>query len=260
MKLTKDQFAAAFRTVQAAAQALKKQQAGETLTVAELRLLERFGDGAEKKEAFTAEVAAQLLDANLANLRRKVESGKPLTTTELAMLRAASDGRPAAQARVWVRTKVELAEALGCSRRTLANWMKLPEHPKTHPDGRYDVGEWRAFARSRGTLPSGGVAEDALPEMDTVGAALQGQLLTNWRKEFLNRKLQGEHWPKAQIRLVCAQAIQAAKTRSFSGLPRLVTLVRLAKGEEEALKAARAEMISVWRQMETCEWFKPDPA
>ncbi len=47
------------------------------------------------------------------------------------------------------RTVVELAAALGCSRRSIANWRKLDGAPETNANGTYDVIAWRKFMHER---------------------------------------------------------------------------------------------------------------
>ena len=152
------------------------------------------------------------------------------------------------------RNQSELARLLNVNRQLISWHAFKPEAPRRRADGRLDVKAWRLYLDTH-ARPGGASETPALTE-----ARLQGELLSNWRREFRNRILQGEYLPKAEIFRVCGQAIQAAKTRSFSGLPRLVALVRLAKDDESALKSAREEMIAVWRAMESCDWFKPQEA
>ncbi len=50
----------------------------------------------------------------------------------------------------WAANLTELAAILGCARRSITRWKKLPDVPKPAPDGRHDVAAWRGFMRRNG--------------------------------------------------------------------------------------------------------------
>jgi len=194
--------------------------------------------------------ARKVLDADVSNLLRRVKSGSPLTRAQRALIEQHTiGGTTTPTTALFARNQKNLAEILGLSRQVVNYLARQADAPRPRKDGRLVIAEWQNYIQTRGTGEA----------TDLSAAKLRGEVLNNWRKEFRNAALQGKYWPKDDVRRVCAQAIQSAKTRSFSGLPRLVTLTRLAKTEEDALKAAREEMIAVWRAMESCDWFKPEP-
>jgi hypothetical protein len=192
-----------------------------------------------------SDLAKQILSLHAFALAKKVAAGKPLTPGELETVRATAEGTtPGPQ---WAKSKVELAAALGVTRRSIHAWLKIPGNPGARSNGNYSVQEWRDWAMAHGR------GHDESP--DLAGARLRGELLKNWRADFKNRELRGEYLPIKSVKVQTAQAIQAAKTRSFSGLPRLVSLIKLARDDASALDVAKKELESVWRQMEASEWF-----
>lgn len=84
-------------------------------------------------EAITPEVADKILDADFANIVKKVKSGKPLSTAERARVQAQAAG--STEELAVAKTVVELAAALGVTRRTLANWRKMPGAPEAAANG-----------------------------------------------------------------------------------------------------------------------------
>jgi hypothetical protein len=104
----------------------------------------------------------QKLEAtHLANIIRKLASGKTLTKREQEIL----DRQKKAEAVPdFYDTKVELAAYLGRSRRTLQNWCErfkdAPDLPKPRADGRHSGPEWRAFMLNHELTNEPDVEED----------------------------------------------------------------------------------------------------
>lgn len=174
---TKEVFAAAFKNVKAAAEALKKKQAGETLTPVELKLVAQFGG--EKPKAVKGDaktVARDMLATNLRNLQAKIDAGGTLTTAEIKAMEEAAESSPdpATAAPRWVKNKVALGKALGVDRRTINNWTKRGNAPKRRANGNYNVEEWRAFAAGMGLLPDEDLDHAALKARQIL---LQNKLL-----------------------------------------------------------------------------------
>ena len=152
-----------------------------------------------------------------------------------------------------VKNVTELAAALGVSRQAIYDWLKLSGHPVRTANGSYMVADWREWVAANGRDAQKSDSPDMSRERARKEAALA------WRAEFRNREMQGEYWPREMVKRVCAQAIHGMKQRLFSGIPRLLALVKLAKDDETALTAVRGEMIQALRCMENCDWFKDDP-
>lgn len=96
--------------------------------------------------AISQETADKILDADFANLVRKVRDGKTLSASERARIQAMASG--SGESLSVVNTIVELATILGVTRRTLTNWRKLPGAPQPAPNGSHSVNAWRDFVRA----------------------------------------------------------------------------------------------------------------
>ena len=86
--------------------------------------------------------ADTVLEVNRANAIKqavaKVKSNKPLSRQEVDLLQsiAYSPGSGGDPSITVAKTVVELAEALGCSRRSISNWRKLEGAPPPTPTAR----------------------------------------------------------------------------------------------------------------------------
>jgi hypothetical protein len=94
------------------------------------------------------EVAGKILDADFQNIVKKVAAGKPLTVAERARIESRAAG--SSETLAYANTLVELAAALGVSRRTLSTWQKMEGAPKALSNGLWPVADWREFVRIRG--------------------------------------------------------------------------------------------------------------
>ncbi len=101
--------------------------------------------------SITPSQADTVLEVNRANAIKaavaKVKAQKPLTRQEVDLLQSIayspeSGGDPSITV---ATTVVELAEALGCSRRSITNWRKRPGAPQPNANGSHDVVAWRRF-------------------------------------------------------------------------------------------------------------------
>jgi hypothetical protein len=95
-----------------------------------------------------AALAQKLLQHDIANLVRRVQQGQPLTPAERSMLQdlaAAPASLPSSPA--LVGSFVELAAALGVTRRTIQTWRKRSDALRPTAAGFHEVEAWREFMR-----------------------------------------------------------------------------------------------------------------
>lgn len=103
----------------------------------------------------TPEQADTVLEVNRANAIKaavaKVKAHKTLTRAEVDLLQsiAYSPSSSGDLSITVAKTVVELAAALGCSRRSIGNWRKLEGAPQPNPNGTHDVVQWRRFIHER---------------------------------------------------------------------------------------------------------------
>lgn len=95
-----------------------------------------------------ASAAEKVLQADLANIVRKVKQGKPLSKGERELL-----ARQRAKQGTQVSSAVALAERLGVDRRTLNRWSKEPGFPKRSSEG-FDVDAVREWVAANGLKTS----------------------------------------------------------------------------------------------------------
>lgn len=139
----------------------------------------------------TPELARKALRVEAANALKKLQTGKTLTNAERELIRTIAEGDNPADARLWARTKVELANALGVSRMSLDRWIKLKRNgpPKPESDGRWNIPEWKRWMKETGR--GGGVDGDALDdELPRLNA--KRLLLINERLTLDNAERRGE--------------------------------------------------------------------
>lgn len=102
------------------------------------------------------EVADKILDADFANIVQKVKDGKTLSSTERARVQARAAG--STETLSVAKTVVELAAALGVTRRTISAWRKLPGAPQPAANGSHSVTAWRDFVRDNSLKGSGEIS------------------------------------------------------------------------------------------------------
>ncbi|NLH83993.1 MAG: hypothetical protein GX450_01025 [Verrucomicrobia bacterium] len=100
--------------------------------------------------------ARRVLDADLANLLKRVQAGQPLTGQQRALIEAHAKGRvaPPEQQRHYARNQSELAKALGVSRQLIQFHNRKAQAPRPCQDGRCDVAAWRDYLTAAGKLPT----------------------------------------------------------------------------------------------------------
>lgn len=110
----------------------------------------------------TPEQAGKLLSADTVNIIKRVQSGKPLTREQRAMVLQLASGEESNTEKATARTLVELAEIMGVTRQTLTSWRKKEGAPKPASNGRHPLNEWRLFLQKMGVIES--ISDDGTSE------------------------------------------------------------------------------------------------
>lgn len=103
----------------------------------------------------------QIKEADIQAILVQVQSNKPLTAAQKQRLdeylaeKESADTPPQQQELtaapgVFVETVKELAEKLGCDRKTVQRYMKQEGNPGSTEDGKFDVQKWQAWVEANG--------------------------------------------------------------------------------------------------------------
>ena len=137
----------------------------------------------------TSEDLEKLHTKQLANVIRKIGSGKTPTAREAALLAQSTVGGEPSAPSGFVATWDELAQRLNVSRKSLQNWRSRPDLkdklPRPRADGRHDVVQWaRAMVHQRLARADELVAGDEEePDED------RPRTVTDWKKEKEKRQV-----------------------------------------------------------------------
>lgn len=191
-------------------------------------------DNAAAANGITPEVAGKILSADFGNIVRKVKAGKPLTSTERARVQALATG--SGDALAVAQTTVELARALGVSRRTLSNWRKLPGAPTPASNGTHNVTAWRDFVRAnnlKGSESMEGVNCDSLKARKLLAEVEDRELRVAIKK--------GEYVKLSDVRQtwlsVVGQAVTLLRSKFENELPPILSGLDAQAIRDEACKA-----------------------
>lgn len=184
-------------------------------------------------DEISTEAAEKILQADLQNLIRKVAAGKPLTVAERARIEARAAGSDDTTA--YAKTKVELADLLGVTRRTLSTWQRRKGAPKPLANGMWSVAAWREFVRENGlkgsTKPS--TNEEALKARKLLAEVEERELRIAVKKgEYVPLDKVREEW----IGLV-AQATSVLRAKFESELPPVLSGLDATGIQRECRKA-----------------------
>lgn len=99
-----------------------------------------------KIDGITPEMAKKMLEANSKAMVSKLSKGSTLSKGDILKLeKIVLMGESEKYLREGAKTWIELAAALGVSRRTLQNWRNKGNCPKQKKDGTHDVEAWLNF-------------------------------------------------------------------------------------------------------------------
>lgn len=106
----------------------------------------------------SSDQAEKLLKLEVANITKKLASGRTLSGQERAILQSIAIGKPSADTPGLARNQVELADALGVTRQTINVWLKESGCPGAESNGTYVVSKWLDWARN--TNKKANIVED----------------------------------------------------------------------------------------------------
>ncbi len=185
-------------------------------------------------EAISQATADVILDADFRNIVSKVKAGKPLTAAERARVQAKAAG--STEELATARTVVELAAALGVTRRTLSNWRKMKDAPQPAANGSHDVSAWRDFVRShglKGSVDPGEGNTEALKARKLLAEVEERELRVAVRKgEYVRTETVRHNW-----HILVGKAIALMRAKFENELPPILAGLDAQGIREEACRA-----------------------
>lgn len=230
---------------------LKKLKDGGTLTRAEQELVTEYtaaqsakAAGDETGELMSKREAEKVLKQDLKNLSRKVVNGKTLTATERALVQGLAEGNTADASKAFASNQVELADALGVTRKSIQRWVKEGA-PAAQSNGIYDVGEWRSWAKAKGKQFT---KEDEGPSKAQLEA--KRLILQNEKLEHELGVARGEYIHVDELRQLIASMVAEAK-KVFLAMPSTLAPQVVGLSVPEAEKRIKAEVDQALEQLHT---------
>ena len=165
-----------------------------------------------------------MLQADLANIAKKLKAGKTLNATERNTLREeeAEIDSPAVPATV--KNYVELGKILGVDRRTIQTWRKEEGSPRASTNGTHNVQAWLDFQMLHGK--KGGKIDEGEDNLDLPSEPILKRkklLLFCQEKEMILAVRRGELIALALVRETwqkkCAEANSHLRKRLENELP-----------------------------------------
>ena len=172
-----------------------------------------------------SKLAQKVLDADLANMAKRVNEGKNLTANQRAHFMQATGQMPLPETGL-AKNKVELAAILGVARQTIYKWTKLDEAPSPNQDGTHNIADWLAFVKMRhlkGADEEGGMA---LPDRKLLGQCLKIEaeleiLKGNWIPKGLVKRFMEDVFTACRSKILHSQIDDQAKDEILNELTRL---------------------------------------
>ncbi len=172
-----------------------------------------------------SKLAQKVLDADLANMAKRVNEGKNLTANQRAHFMQATGQMPLPETGL-AKNKVELAAILGVARQTIYKWTKLDEAPSPNQDGTHNIADWLAFVKMRqlkGADEEGGMA---LPDRKLLGQCLKIEaeleiLKGNWIPKGLVKRFMEDVFTACRSKILHSQMDEQAKDEVLNELTRL---------------------------------------
>ena len=170
-------------------------------------------------------LAQKVLDADLANMAKRVQEGKNLTANQRAHFLQAT-GQIALPESGVAKNKVELAGILGVTRQTIYKWQKHEDCPVPNSDGTYNIADWLAFIKLRGLKGSEDESGMDLRDRKMLGQCLKIEaeleiLKGNWVPKEMVMRFMEDVFTACRSKILHSQMDDKAKDEVLNELKRL---------------------------------------
>lgn len=156
---------------------------------------------------------------------------------------------------VWAKNQTELAEKLGCDRKTIRRWLKEgdPECPGAMADGRYNVTLWKLWVEAKGKKVRA-IAKDR----DKGSLEMDNMRLRNEKLEIENMVRRGELLHVDEVIAVLSD-LTSGFARKVRGLKHILPNSVVGVSVPEATKRIDREAIEALQELALGDWAKKKP-
>ena len=155
---------------------------------------------------------------------------------------------------VWAKNQIELADALGCDRKTISRWLKEkdPECPGKMSDGRYNITLWRLWVEKKGKKPSARLGGDK------GSVELEILRLKKQKLEMENAQMRGQLIDVDECSRLLADMVRAAY-ESMRGAKHTLASQVVGVSIAEASKRIQRDLDERLLTLSLGEWAKKKP-
>ena len=170
-------------------------------------------------------LAQKVLDADLANMAKRVQEGKNLTANQRAHFLQATGQVPLPETGL-ASSKVELAGILNVARQTIYKWAKLDEAPTPNADGTHNIADWLAFIKLHGLKGAEDEGGMDLRDRKMLGQCLKIEaeleiLKGNWVPKEMVKRFMEDVFTACRSKILHSQMDDKAKDEVLNELKRL---------------------------------------
>lgn len=155
----------------------------------------------------------------------------------------------------WAKNQTELAEAIGCNRKSIQRWLKEahPDCPGQTSDGRYNITLWKLFAESTGKK-----VRSIGKSKDKGSLEIENMRLRNEKLDIENMLRRGELMHVDEVCSTLVQLVSAFVTRTRS-MKNTLAPACVGVSIPEATKRIDIETDEALNELALGEWAKKKP-
>lgn len=155
---------------------------------------------------------------------------------------------------VWAKNQIELADALGCDRKTIGRWLKEkdPECPGKMSDGRYNITLWRLWVEKKGKKPAARLGGDK------GSVELEILRLKKTKLEMENAQMRGQLIDVDECSSLLSNMVRAAY-ESMRGAKHTLAAQVVGVSIAEASKRIQRDLDERLQCLSLGEWAKKKP-
>jgi len=152
----------------------------------------------------------------------------------------------------WAKNQTELAEELGCDRKTIQRWMKGkdPDCPRATEDGRFNVTLWKIWVETRGKK-----VRSAPKHRDKGALDVENMRLKNEKLEIENMLKRGELMHVDEVCKVLGE-MMGSFVQKVKGLKHTLPNAVVGVSVPEATKRVDRETTEALQELALGDWAK----